>query len=334
MIRLTPRARPAWIAAASVLVLGIAFWNFDFYFREYSSRYMYAGFHRGEEATALGRYLDGEGDGAYVYFQALRCDSSAMARFGSSRRGCAGSMSRSSWSNVQQVPRARSAGVCFWSCRIDCRELAVVRSVHPEGRRAASKQGRRSPAVRHVRAAGRLRAVDVFVHRAKAKSGTSSSLPMTIGHDIFERPARRSVKRMGCSDSSPLELRRMSLRCLPRTRGRADGRRQSSRVHCVGTLEPSRQVAGPGRRGQVPGIDAASSDRSRRRRVPLSFLPPVTYRDPTTMSAFLAASMSRRTSCGSWEKSQSIVTTRRAPVSMPLRKPATYAVPRPSLPER
>ena len=139
VIRLTPRARPAWIAAASVLVLGIAFWNFDFYFREYSSRYMYAGFHRGEEATALGRYLDGEGDGAYVYFLGapVRFLSHGSIRFLAPRMR--GIDVEEQLVDVQQVPEGpRSAPECVRGpARIDCPELAVVRSVHPEGRSGA-----------------------------------------------------------------------------------------------------------------------------------------------------------------------------------------------------
>jgi dolichyl-phosphate-mannose-protein mannosyltransferase len=58
------RIAPALIGA---LVIGLAAWNLNFYFREYSPRNSY-GFRRTEETTAIGRYLHERGAGSFAYF--------------------------------------------------------------------------------------------------------------------------------------------------------------------------------------------------------------------------------------------------------------------------
>lgn len=57
----------AWRAAGAALVLALALWSVNFYFRVYTPRATYGWFNT-EAATTIGRYLRGEPEPVYVYF--------------------------------------------------------------------------------------------------------------------------------------------------------------------------------------------------------------------------------------------------------------------------
>jgi hypothetical protein len=62
-----PRLRSFTPALIGALAAGLAAWNLNFYFRDYSPRNSY-GFRQGEEITAIGRYLHKQGPGSFAYF--------------------------------------------------------------------------------------------------------------------------------------------------------------------------------------------------------------------------------------------------------------------------
>ena len=145
--------------------------------------------------------------------------------------------------------------------------------------------------------------------------------------------------------ASPLELRRNVHFDVCRVPADAQTRSTpivSSALLPVDTLNPpvrSRRSSWTPRTECRASVAASLSSRSRRRRVPLSFLPPVTYREPDDdVDAFLA----RPFSIESWDFIVRIVgkvavhshRSARAESPCPCESRRRTQVPRPSLPER
>jgi hypothetical protein len=123
-------------AVTAVLVLGIALWNLDFYFREYSARYTY-GSRKGEEITEIGRYLARQPAGAHAFFLGAPWTFYEVGTIRFLAPDVPGSDVGRPITRVQDVPRVpagsqRRPVFLFLPPRVP--ELRVVRRVYPRGR--------------------------------------------------------------------------------------------------------------------------------------------------------------------------------------------------------
>ena len=182
---LLPHGSAPIAAAATTAVLVIALWNLDFYFRDYSSRYTYGGFHQGEEFTAMGTYLRGQGRGSYVYLLGapwMFLDNGTVRFLAPDTAGV----------DVEQrltgidvlPPRAPGRAPLFVVLAGRLPELAVIRNAYPTGttRRFASKVD------------GQL----LFVAYEPAVPGDQRSA--TSGALAVERPVAEREHSPGCLD--------------------------------------------------------------------------------------------------------------------------------------
>ena len=139
---LLPRGRTLVSAAATAAVIAVALWNLDFYFRDYTPRYAYGGFHDGEEFTAMGNYLAEEGRGSYVYLLGapwVFLDNGSVRFLAPRTVGV--DVAKTLTHDDRLPPRAPGRAPLFVILAGRLPELRVIRDAYPMGtiRRFASK---------------------------------------------------------------------------------------------------------------------------------------------------------------------------------------------------